>query len=194
MIWLYIMLLILILLIIILFLPVNVVVKYPETPNVKILILGIKLNVFNNGKSNCDKLKNGSLKPKNSDNKVFEAFKKRGFVKSFQMMYDILNACREVFAKLMEEIIVNKVKLIVKAGAPNAFSAAMRYGQASAVVYPFMSAVNCISSPKDFTVEVVPDFLGEKITSEFEINVSSNIFRILCVVFFAVKKYRELYN
>lgn len=193
MIWLYVALLILIILIVILFLPLNVVVRYPEVPNVEILILGIKLNVFNN-KNSFDKSKNESLKSGNSENKIFEAFKKRGFVKSFKMMYDILNACSEVFAKLMKKFSVNKVKLLVKVGAPNAFSAAIRYGQASAVVYPFMSAVNCISSPKDFKVEVMPDFLGEKITSEFEINVSSNIFRIFCVVFFAVKKYRELYN
>lgn len=191
MIWLYVALTVLFILIIILFLPIDITFQYPQTPNVKVKIWGRNIDIFHFGKSSFNS-KSGSESPKSTKNKIFDIFKKRGFLKSFRMMYDILSISGEAMIGLMKRIYVNKIKLIVKTGASSAFSAAMKYGQASSVVYPFMSLVNNIASPKKFIVEVLPDFSGEKLILEFEVNISSNILRILCVMFFLIKKYRKL--
>lgn len=182
-------LILLIILSLILFLPIRVVIKYPNETVFKLIIFGIPVKIPKGKKSKDSKSYSGSEK---SERKVFETFKKRGFVKSMKMLYNILSACSEALKKLMSEITVNKFKVLIKTGAHDSASAAIRYGQASAVFYPLLSLFNSVASPKEFFAEIRPDFSDNGLSANIELDFSSNIFRMLCVFFVVIKKYRKL--
>ena len=182
-------LILLIILSLILFLPIRVVIKYPSETVFKLIIFGISVKIPKGKKSKDSKSSSNSEK---SERKVFETFKKRGFVKSMKMLYNILSACSEALKKLMSEITVNKFKVLIKTGAHDSASAAIRYGQASAVFYPLLSLFNSVASPKEFFAEIRPDFSDNSLSANIELDFSSNIFRMLCVFFVVIKKYRKL--
>lgn len=182
-------LILLIILSLILFLPIRVVIKYPSETVFKLIIFGIPVKIPKGKKSKDSKSYSGSEK---SERKVFETFKKRGFVKSMKMLYNILSACSEALKKLMSEITVNKFKVLIKTGAHDSASAAIRYGQASAVFYPLLSLFNSVASPKEFFAEIRPDFSDNGLSANIELDFSSNIFRMLCIFFVVIKKYRKL--
>lgn len=182
-------LILLIILSLILFLPIRVVIKYPSEIVFKLIIFGIPVKIPKGKKSKDSKSSSNSEK---SERKVFETFKKRGFVKSMKMLYNILSACSEALKKLMSEITVNKFKVLIKTGAHDSASAAIRYGQASAVFYPLLSLFNSVASPKEFFAEIRPDFSDNSLSANIELDFSSNIFRMLCVFFVVIKKYRKL--
>lgn len=182
-------LILLIILSLILFLPIRVVIKYPNETVFKLIIFGIPVKIPKGKKSKDSKSSSNSEK---SERKVFETFKKRGFVKSMKMLYNILSACSEALKKLMSEITVNKFKVLIKTGAHDSASAAIRYGQASAVFYPLLSLFNSVASPKEFFAEIRPDFSDNGLSANIELDFSSNIFRMLCVFFVVIKKYRKL--
>lgn len=182
-------LILLIILSLILFLPIRVVIKYPNETVFKLIIFGIPVKIPKGKKSKDSKSYSGSEK---SERKVFETFKKRGFVKSMKMLYNILSACSEALKKLMSEITVNKFKVLIKTGAHDSASAAIRYGQASAVFYPLLSLFNSVASPKEFFAEIRPDFSDNGLSANIELDFSSNIFRMLCIFFVVIKKYRKL--
>lgn len=190
MLWFCVVLLILIIILsLILFLPIRVVIKYPNETVFKLIIFGIPVKIPKGKKSKDSKSYSGSEK---SERKVFETFKKREFVKSMKMLYNILSACSEALKKLMSEITVNKFKVLIKTGAHDSASAAIRYGQASAVFYPLLSLFNSVASPKEFFAEIRPDFSDNGLSANIELDFSSNIFRMLCVFFVVIKKYRKL--
>lgn len=190
MLWFYITLLILlIILFLILFLPIRVVIKYPNEIIFKLIIFGVPVKIPRGKKSKDSKSSSGSEK---SEKKVSKVLKKRGFVKSMKMLYNILSACSEALKKLMSEITVNKFKVLVKIGAHDSASAAIRYGQASAIFYPLLSLFNSIASPKEFFAEIRPDFSDRIPSVDIEFDFSSSIFRMLCVFFVVIKKYRKL--
>ncbi len=184
-------LILLIILFLVLFLPIRVVIKYPNEIVFKLIIFGIPMKI-SKGKKSKNKDSKSSSGSEKSEKKVFETFKKRGFVKSMKMLYNILSACSEALKKLMSEITVNKFKVLIKTGAHDSASAAIRYGQASAVFYPLLSLFNSITSPKEFFAEIRPDFSSSSLSADVEFDFSSNIFRMLCVFFVIIKKYRKL--
>lgn len=189
MIWICVLSIVLLILLIVLFIPFNIVIKYVDKLSVEVSIAGIKIKRRKiKSKTNY---KSSGISNSNFKNDFFDVLKKRGFVKSFKMFYDILDASRDVFMKLMKNIIINNLKLVVKVGSTNSALTAIRYGQVSSVVYPTVSLISAVCSPKELLLQVSPDFNGEKITSELEISISGNVFRMIPVLFLAVKKYKE---
>ncbi len=189
MIWICVLSIVLLILLIVLFIPFNIIIKYVDKLSVEVSIAGIKIKRRKiKSKTNY---KSSSVSNSNFKNDFFDVLKKRGFVKSFKMFYDILNASRDVFIKLMKNIIINNLKLVVKVGSTSSALTAIRYGQVSSVVYPTVSLISAVCSPKELLLQVFPDFNGEKITSELEISISGNVFRMIPVLFLTVKKYKE---
>ncbi len=189
MIWICVLSIVLLILLIVLFIPFNIVIKYVDKLSVEVSVAGIKIKRRKiKSKTNY---KSSSVSNSNFKNDFFDVLKKRGFVKSFKMFYDILNASRDVFIKLMKNIIINNLKLVVKVGSTSSALTAIRYGQVSSVVYPTVSLISAVCSPKELLLQVFPDFNGEKITSELEISISGNVFRMIPVLFLTVKKYKE---
>ena len=189
MIWICVLSIVLLILLIVLFIPINIVIKYVDKLSVEVSVAGIKIKRRKiKSKTNY---KSSSVSNSNFKNDFFDVLKKRGFVKSFKMFYDILNASRDVFIKLMKNIIINNLKLVVKVGSTSSALTAIRYGQVSSVVYPTVSLISAVCSPKELLLQVFPDFNGEKITSELEISISGNVFRMIPVLFLTVKKYKE---
>lgn len=189
MIWICVLSIVLLILLIVLFIPFNIVIKYVDKLSVEVSVAGIKIKRRKiKSKTNY---KSSSVSNSNFKNDFFDVLKKRGFVKSFKMFYDILDASRDVFMKLMKNIIINNLKLVVKVGSTNSALTAIRYGQVSSVVYPTVSLISAVCSPKELLLQVFPDFNGEKITSELEISISGNVFRMIPVLFLTVKKYKE---
>lgn len=189
MIWICVLSVVLLVLLIILFIPFNIVIKYIDKLSIEVSVAGIKFKRRKIKSKTSYKSSNGSNSSLKND--FFYVLKKRGFVKSFKMFYDILDASRDVFVKLMKNVIINNLKLIVKVGSTNSALTAIRYGQVSSIVYPTVSLVNSVCSPKELLLQVSPDFNGQKITFELEISISGNVFRMIPVFFLAVKKYKE---
>ena len=186
MIWLCAVLLILILVLLLIFLPVNLVVKYRESFDVKIKIFDFNFSFpYKSGKI-ADSNDGSKDKGKNYPNGlklIVNLLKQKGFIGSLRIFARILGSSVDAFRKLMKKVDFKKFKLLVAVGAKSALETSMRYGQVSAVVYPIASAINSVSTPKDLVVDVYPNFLQEKIAVDFEIDVKASIFSMIPIFF-----------
>ena len=98
---------------------------------------------------------------------------------------------KDTIKKIVKNISFKKFKLIVKIGLSDAANTAIKYGQASAFLYPLLEIIKEIFNPKNFVVNVVPDFLNEKIEVDFECEFSGNVFNIISLLIFVFNECRK---
>lgn len=186
MIFLYLILIIFLIIPVMLFVPINVRISYSKKIIFNINIMGIKINFSdfiknkNNKKSKSSKSSNKKFKI-NSNNK-FSLWKK------LELLLKILLITKDTIKKIVKNISFKKFKLIVKIGLSDAANTAIKYGQASAFLYPLLEIIKEIFNPKNFVVNVVPDFLDEKVEVDFECEFSGNIFDIISVLMFVISR------
>ncbi len=186
MVWLYVLLAVFAILLLILFVPINLIAEYQEELKVKIKFMGIPFSIssfgVNNAKENNDKSSVKGKKRKSSKN-VWYTAKKIG---------TILKTAKKVIIYIAKKIEINFLKLILYVGDKDAAAVAIKYGQANAIIYPALSAVNNINPPKRVIAEVVPDFLNEKVEADFEIDVKSSVFNLLLLFVLIFREYRKI--
>ena len=108
--------------------------------------------------------------------------------KKLELLPKILLITKDTIKKIVKNISFKKFKLIVKIGLSDAANTAIKYGQASAFLYPLLAIIKEVFSPQNFVVNVVPDFLNEKIEVDFECEFSGNIFDIISVLMFVISR------
>ena len=109
-------------------------------------------------------------------------------MKKLELLSKILLITKDTIKKIAKNISFKKFKLIVKIGLSDAANTAIKYGQASAFLYPLLEIIKEIFNPKNFVVNVVPDFLNEKIEVDFECEFRGNIFNIIFVLVFVISR------
>ncbi len=189
MIWLYVLFVLLIALLLILFVPINLVVKYNGKLKIKMKFMGIPLSIPSFNINSAKDIKNKKIKKrkkkKHSPKNIWNTAKKIGI---------ILKAAKKTITCVAKKIKIHSLKLILYVGDKDAAAAAIKYGQANAAIYPILSALDNISPPKKTNVKIIPDFLSEKVTADFKIDIKSSIFNLLALVILIFREYKKLYN
>lgn len=197
MIWLYLILAIFILLILLILSPLHLILSYNENEGFKIKIgmLGFSFSPYSkpakkNSKEAASELKE-EHKQKNSG--LFsDIFEKRGIIGSLKLIRKILNISSEMLKKAIKGIHLNKLKINTSIGASDAASAAIKYGQVSALLYPTVAFITSLTQPDQYSVNVKPNFLSEKISMDLELDISARTFYIIFIFLIFAKKYSEL--
>lgn len=186
MIFLYLILIIFLIITVMLFVPINVRISYSKKIIFNINIMGIKINF-------SDFIKNKNNKKSKSSNKKFKINSNNKFslCKKLELLPKILLITKDTIKKIVKNISFKKFKLIVKIGLSDAANTAIKYGQASAFLYPLLEIIKEVFNPKNFVVNVVPDFLDEKIEVNFECEFSGNIFDIISLLIFVFNECRK---
>lgn len=186
MIFLYLILIIFLIITVMLFVPINVRISYSKKIIFNINIMGIKINF-------SDFIKNKNNKKSKSSNKKFKINSNNKFslCEKLELLPKILLITKDTIKKIVKNISFKKFKLIVKIGLSDAANTAIKYGQASAFLYPLLEIIKEVFNPKNFVVNVVPDFLDEKIEVNFECEFSGNIFDIISLLIFVFNECRK---
>ena len=129
-------------------------------------------------------------KKSKSSNKKFKINSNNKFslCKKLELLPKILLITKDTIKKIVKNISFKKFKLIVKIGLSDAANTAIKYGQASAFLYPLLEIIKEVFNPQNFVVNVVPDFLDEKVEVDFECEFSGNIFDIISVLMFVISR------
>lgn len=193
MIWLYVILAILILIIALTLLPLHIVIKRKDDEGfkIKIKVLCFNFNLY----SESSQKEHKKVEREHKEKRVKfipDVMKKRGVIDSLKLFSKILNLSGEMIKKFIKGITLNKMKISIDVGASNAASAAIKYGQVSALLYPSLGFITSLSKPKEYSVKIRPDFLKEKISMNLELDISTQIFYILFIFLIFAKKYSEL--
>ncbi len=193
MIWLYAVLFILILIIILILSPLHLIIRYRDGRGfkIKIKLLCFSFNLY----SESSRENSGSTEKKSKEKTIGfipDIFKKRGIIESFKLFSKILNFSGEILKKAIRGIVLNKMRINMRIGASDAASTAIKYGQASALLYPLAAFITSLSNPKEYSINIAPDFLKEKISVDLELDISARVFRILFIFLAFAKKYSEL--
>lgn len=184
MVWLYILLALCAFLALILFSPIGLTVEYKEQFKIKVKLMGIPFSVP------IGKNKNEKATPPSS--KKEKSKSKKDILKSIGNIGKILKASKEAIVSVAKNIKINTLKLVLYVGAEDAAETAIKYGQASAVIYPTLSVINTLSKPQKILVNIIPNFPSEKINVDFKINLKSSIFNLVVLAITLFKKYKEI--
>ncbi len=182
--WLYTLTVLFTILILILFAPINVIFEYNENSKIKIKFMGIPFPAFSN-----------ISKKNKSPNQATRKSKKRptkDILKSIGNIGNLLKVAKDSLVCVSKKISIDTLRLVLCIGAEDAAEAAIKYGQASAIVYPTLSIINALSKPKELFINIVPNFPNEKINIDFKIKLKSSIFNLVALAIILFKKYKEI--
>lgn len=182
-------LIILMLLLILLFVPIDFYVEYDKKWLFKIKILGLKFS--------GDSFKSRSKKNKNTNNKsnfksIFKNLKSRGFINSIKYISSVVFLMGKTAKIFLSKIKIGYLGLNVIISEEDAFETSIKYGQASAVVYPTINYLRGILHIRKLNLLVEPDFKSVKSKVIFKTCFKSNIFNLLVVAIGFVKNYTSL--
>ena len=98
--------------------------------------MGIKINF-------SDFIKNKNNKKSKSSNKKFKINSNNKFslCKKLELLPKILLITKDTIKKIVKNISFKKFKVIVKIGLSDAANTAIKYGQASAFLYPLLEII-----------------------------------------------------
>lgn len=190
MVLLYILLILILFLALVLFAPINLVIEYNEHLKIKVKFWGIPFPVYSGGKKKkiTEKIEK---KPKKRSKKRST---KKNVVLSIKKIGVLLNSAKDSICQIAKKIKINTLKLILYIGADDTAETAIRYGQASAIIYPVVSIINTLSKPEETIINIIPNFPSEKINADFKIDIKSSVFNILVLVIILFRNYKKINN
>ena len=197
MIWLYLTILaILAILALIILSPLRLIIKYKGSLKIKLKILCFSFNIYS--ETSSKKEKSSKIQNKREDKKkdgfVSNLIKEKGVIGSLKLFSKILKLSEDMLKKVSKGVSVNKMKVHLIIGATDAASAAIKYGQASAILYPTAAFITSWIQPKEYSVNITSDFLIEKISMDLELDISARVFYILYMLLIFSEKYSKLVN
>lgn len=183
----YLIFIVFIVIFIILFMPINFCVRYQEKLRCKVKILGFDFKI------DASKSENKKSKSSNSKfNDVTKNLKSMGFISSLKYVASVTFLTVKTARAFLRRIKIKHLNLHVFISGEDAYETAIKYGQASAVIYPSVNYLKEILLIKKLNLMVEPDFKSLKSKILFEICFKANIFNLLVVIFKFIKNYMFL--
>lgn len=178
------------LLALILFMPINFCIDYDKKWNIRIKILGLKFKIpsFKSGKSKNKKSKNDSSAYKN----VFKNLKSRGWICSIKYISSVILLMGKTVKIFLRKIKIKYLCLKISVAGEDAFETAIKYGQASGVIYPAFNGLQEFLNIKKLNLLVEPDFKSFQSEVFFKTCFRTNIFSFLVVTIGFIKSYTSL--
>ena len=183
----YLIFIIFVLLVLILFMPVNFCINYDKKWDIEIKILGLKFKIPS-FKSKNKKNKNTGSASKN----IFQSLKSRGWMYSIKYIHSVILLIGKTVKIFLRKIKIKYLGLKISVSGEDAFETAIKYGQASGIIYPAMNCLKESLNIKEFNLSVEPDFKSFQSTFFFKIHFKSNIFNLLVVTMGFIKSYSYL--
>lgn len=180
----YLILIIFALLAFILFMPIDFCINYDKKWNIKIKILGLKFKIPS-FKSKNKKSKSDSSGFKNA----FQNLKSRGSIKYISSVILLMGKTVKIF---LRKIKIKNLGLRVFVSGEDAFETAIKYGQASGVIYPACNCLKELMNIKKLNLLVEPDFKSFQSKVFFKTRFRTNIFNLLVVTIGFIKSYASL--
>lgn len=183
----YLIFIIFVLLAIILFMPVNFCINYDKKWDIEIKILGLKFKIPS-FKSKNKNSKNAGSASKN----IFQSLKSRGWMCSIKYIHSVILLMGKTVKIFLRKIKIKYLGLKMCVCGEDAFETAIKYGQASGVIYPSMNCLKESLNIKEFNLSVEPDFKSFQSKIFFKIRFKANIFNLLVVTIGFIKSYSYL--
>lgn len=183
----YLIFIIFVLLVLILFMPVNFCINYDKKWDIEIKILGLKFKIpfF---KSKNKKGKNTGSASKN----IFQSLKSGGWMCSVKYIHSVILLMGKTVKIFLRKIKIKYLGLKISVSGEDAFETAIKYGQASGIVYPAMNCLKESLNIKEFNLSVEPDFKSFRSKFFFKTCFKANIFNLLVVTIGFIKNYSSL--
>lgn len=183
----YLILIIFALLAFILFMPIDFCINYDKKWNIKIKILGLKFKIPS-FKSKNKKSKSDSSGFKNA----FQNLKSRGWIGSIKYISSVILLMGKTVKIFLRKIKIKHLSLRVSVSGEDAFETAIKYGQASGVIYPACNYLKELMNIKELNLLVEPDFKSFQSNVFFKTRFRTNIFNLLVVTIGFIKSYASL--
>lgn len=183
----YLILIIFALLVFILFMPIDFCINYDKKWNIKIKILGLKFKIPS-FKSKNKKSKSDGSGFKNA----FQNLKSRGWIGSIKYISSVILLMGKTVKIFLRKIKVKHLSLRVSVSGEDAFETAIKYGQASGVIYPACNYLKELMNIKELNLLVEPDFKSFQSKVFFKTRFRTNIFNLLVVTIGFIKSYASL--
>ncbi|MGN1043456.1 MAG: DUF2953 domain-containing protein [Acutalibacteraceae bacterium] len=180
----YLIFIILILIFIILFMPINFYIRYQQKWSCRVRVLGFEFE-FDTSGSNSKKSKSSNSK----FNDVTKNLKSKGFISSLKYIVSVTFLTVKTARAFLRRIKIKYLNLHVFISGEDAYETAIKYGQASAVIYPSINYLKEILRIKKLNLMVEPDFKSLKSKILFETGFKVNIFNLLVVIIKFIKNY-----
>lgn len=171
----------------ILFMPIDFCINYDKKLDIKIKILGLKFKIPS-FKSKNKKSKNSSSASKN----IFQSLKSRGWICSIKYVSSVISLMGKTVKIFLQKIRIKYLSLKTCISGEDAFETAIKYGQASAVIYPAVSCLKEFINIKELNLLVEPDFKSFQSKVFFKTCFRANIFNLLVVTIIFIKSYTSL--
>lgn len=180
--------------ILILCIPVSVCAKYDETFEVKIKYLFLNIPVVP-GKEKKKKHKktkkvehkeDGKTEKKTTphktkkDNILIEFYHNSGFSQTVKLIRDVANIVGKYLNSLfVRHLVVSELFLELVVAGDDSADTAEKFGKISAAVFPSLGFLSSKLKIRNRNVTVRPDFLGEKSTAKFHVELRFKPFWLL---------------
>ncbi len=156
--------------------PVVADIRFRDSFMVKISVLGIPFTVFPKKERKAEKIKKQKKKkPADKKEKTGKFSKIKGILEreGLSGLLDFFKELAGVAAgtgkKLFSHLVIYRISVEIAVSDEDAAQAAIRYGQACAVVYPAVSVVMAAAKCKRSHVCVIPDFDNKKTKADFRL-------------------------
>lgn len=178
-----------------LFLPINVVINYSKKLKINITILGIEINIPVQNKSKQEKSRDNNVTNENNKTKKFRTkskFKKQKSKNILSLSMSIFKIGSRSFVNIIRGLNVKDFTLNIKVSGTDSAHTALLYGKVCSLVYPFCSILISEAAPKNYSINISPNFLGEKSEVFFNLHFCGKIFQILKSLLYFVKEYNKI--
>lgn len=177
-------------LIVFMIIPIGIKIKYDNEFNFKVKFLKKEFNFS----KNHNQAKKGDIKrkPKVSSSNIINEFfsrikefiEKNGLFESTQYLKKVIIVFNKSISYLLKKIDFHVINLYIDVSSNDAYSTAIRYNQCSAIIYPLMSKINEMATPKICNIDIKPNFKSDSDNPNIKFNIyfSGKIFFILCTV------------
>jgi len=172
------------LVVVVLCLPVKVVLNNDgDVPcRARVYVL---FKVFDSKSKKKPKKKSGKAKTKKSESpfswsRFHQTIKEDGLIATIKDTLDLLKAVLRELFRLVRHVRVTKLNVQVVCAGEDAAATALKHGRCCALVYPVLGYVHSLTNvnPKNETVHIRPDFIGDQDKWDYEMHLSVRVAHI----------------
>ena len=181
-------LIILLLIIMILFLPLNVIINYDKELSIKLIFLGLKINVLSK-KVSLESSQDDSQKNKNNNISLSGLIKKDSVIDTIKYIGDVLKLLSSITRKILKRTTIKDLTINYGVTGKDSFETSIKYGRVCTLIYTTLGIIDSINSPKHLDVNIYPNYNSNQSSFIFNLHIYARSFFIIYSACFFILKY-----
>lgn len=89
---------------------------------------------------------------------------------------------KNIFMQIIKKIKIKELNLVLNIGQEDAYNTAIKYGQASSIIYPFFRFIISKKEIKKYKISINPNFNTFETEFCFKINLRSNFLSMIIII------------